>query len=180
MKKTSEQVDLEMRRVTNNDQIFNALTEYYKKAYSPNIEREHIFLALFLILADSNELEGPGDLWALDLHYDKAKSLLSTFDFNEVLMKFETSDEIIPRNLLMQYKVLVKSKGLIWVVHKNDIDPFPSNPHAHLIDNNIKLDLSNGKCYRKRDFIYSISKKDLLSMRDKLRDKKFLLPVLDI
>src|SRR5207237_6227170 len=36
----------------------------------------------------------------------------------------------------------VKLQGEIWIVHKNDADPFPSNPHAHNYRERLK--------YRKR------------------------------
>lgn len=78
----------------------------------------------------------------------------------------------------MNYKVQIKRKG-IWLIHKYDTDPFPSNPHAHLIDSNIKLDLSNGNCYKKRELVYSIKKKDLLMIRDEA-EKNFKLPNLDL
>ena len=66
----------------------------------------------------------------------------------------------------MQFKVRIKNKGIIWIIHRYDSDPFPSSPHAHQIGNNIKLDLSNGKCYQYRKLIHVIKKKDLLQIRE--------------
>jgi hypothetical protein len=56
---------------------------------------------------------------------------------------------------------------LIWLIHKYDKDPFPSSPHAHQVDNNIKLDLSNGKCYKVRKHVHTLNKKQLLDFREK-------------
>jgi hypothetical protein len=39
-------------------------------------------------------------------------------------------------------EVTIKRDGCIWRIHKNDPDPFPSNPHAHNIESDLKLDLS--------------------------------------
>ena len=81
----------------------------------------------------------------------------------------------------MMIKVQIKSRGIIWVIHKYDADPFPSNSHAHQIDNNIKLDLSNGKCYRKREYLFSIGKKELKAIRMVAnRTFKGKLPVLSL
>ena len=101
-----------------------------------------------------------------EIEYEKALKLLSDFDFDTVITQIETSENIIPENFLTEFKVRIKSKGLIWAIHRFDADPFPSNPHAHQIGNNIKLDLSNGNCYKVRQYIYTIKKKDLLLIRD--------------
>lgn len=66
-------------------------------------------------------------------------------------------------------EVTIKRDGQIWRIHKNDSDPFPSNPHAHNVESGLKLDLTNGKLYYKNtDTGKSISKKDLLAIRDKM------------
>ena len=51
-------------------------------------------------------------------------------------------------------------------MHKNDKDRFPSNPHAHQLEDNLKLDLSNGKLFRKRNCVKQLKKKDLLILRE--------------
>ncbi len=79
----------------------------------------------------------------------------------------------------MQFKVQIKSKGLIWIMHKYDADPFPSNPHAHQMGSGIKMDLKNGKCYRKKVFVTTIKKKDLIKIRTQAV-KNFDLPELEI
>ena len=66
--------------------------------------------------------------------------------------------------------VRLKFKGQIWVIHRYDADPLPSNPHAHCLEQNIKLDLSNGNCFRKKKFLFRISEKDLLSIRELAND----------
>ncbi len=41
----------------------------------------------------------------------------------------------------------VKCGGYIWRIHRNDADPFPSNPHAHNLENGLKLHLGTGQLY---------------------------------
>src|SRR5690606_9759259 len=106
------------------------------------IDRECIFNALYLQLQNEFNFEHPVDLWNIEIDIKKAETVLTKFDFNTVLNKIETSENIIPREYLVNYKVRIKSKNKQWMIHKYDSDPFPSNPHAHLIDSNIKMDLS--------------------------------------
>ena len=166
MKKDENQINREFKQIENWFEIQESLAVHFNSLYSWTIDREHIFEGLYLLLADKYELEWPGDLWDVQIEYEEALKLLSEFDFNIILNKIETDVEIFPKNFLIQYKVRIKSKGLLWIIHKNDVDSFPSNPHAHQLDNNIKLDLSNGKCYKRKEHMYTIKKKDLLKIRE--------------
>jgi hypothetical protein len=63
-------------------------------------------------------------------------------------------------------------------ITKNDGDPFPSNPHAQNIESGLKLDLSTGELYFKRQSTgKSISRKDLAFIRTKAAEKDVTLPV---
>lgn len=183
MKKNVLQNEKEINDSMNNikqlDSILNQLSEYYSDLRNESISRENIFESLYLVLKNKYDWEHLSDFWSLNTDYQKAQDILSDFDFRIVKNKIETSREIIPNDLLMNYKVQVKSKGLIWVIHKYDADPFPSNPHAHQIVSGLKLDLSNGKCYKKKKFVYKIKKKDLLLIRKQV-DKKIELPAIQI
>ena len=163
--KDQKQIEKELAILENNNAIIDALIRHYASYYSGNVKRREIFDALFILLSEKEKLEWPGDLWNIELEYVEVIKLLEAFDFSIVLNKFQTFDIIFPDGLLLEYKVRIKSKGLIWIIHKYDADPFPSNPHAHQIQNNIKLDLSNGNCYQARKYIYTIKKKDLLLIR---------------
>lgn len=78
-------------------------------------------------------------------------------------------------------EVTVKRDGCIWRINKNDADPFPSNPHAHNTESRLKMDLSNGNLYLRRDFVgKAVSKKDLLFIRDQANLKGVVLPALSI
>ena len=143
------------------DKTLEDLVFYFK------VSRSKIFDALFLLLADSEDLENQGDLWDVDISYEKALNLLSYFDFNTLQNKVIIENNIIPKEFAFSTKARIKNKGKIWYIHKNDKDPNPSNPHAHNIDQNIKLDLSNGECFRKRKLLFKLNKKEFLSIRKK-------------
>jgi hypothetical protein len=168
MKLSEKEIKNKSRLIKNLDNVLIKLLDHFKKIY-PNIqiERKHIFDSLFLLYSDKYDLEWPGDIWDIEIDFDEAKRLLTDFDLSVITNSIEVQSEIFPKDLLIQFKVRIKSKGLIWIIHKNDKDPFPSNPHAHELDNNIKLDLSNGNCYKKNQLIYTLRKRDLQTFREK-------------
>lgn len=116
------------------DEMYNlqkALAEYFSKKRALNITREDIFNALFILYEEKENLEWLGDVWDLEIDFQTAASILSDFDFFALKNPIETED-IIPRHcLLIETKVQIKNAGRVWVIHKYDADPFPSNPHAH-------------------------------------------------
>lgn len=80
---------------------------------------------------------------------------------------------IIPKNLPSRIdEQKIKNNGEIWVIHKNDKDPFPSNPHAHNYAGGYKLHLGSGQLYdnKNNDLGQRISKKDLELIRSKLKN----------
>ena len=83
----------------------------------------------------------------------------------------------IPANL---YEKQVKVKGQKWELHKYDEDPFPSNPHAHNYETGLKLDLSNGKLYKKKEEKDSIKKRVLEKIRQKFINSGHSMPTLTI
>jgi hypothetical protein len=99
-------------------------------------------------------------------------SLLSTYDFMrfrpERLCKVEFAESIVPGGVsILLSEAKVKLQGEIWIVHKNDADPFPSNPHAHNYQLRVKMHLGNGDLYSYRDKMPStrLSKSLLLDFR---------------
>jgi hypothetical protein len=73
-------------------------------------------------------------------------------------------------------KAKVKSKGLVWDIHNNDKDPYPSNPHAHEYSLNVKLHLGTGEFYRKKTIIGKLSKNEFIRLRQKISEKGIVLP----
>jgi len=123
--------------------------------------------ALYILYADGAGMEWIGDVWDLEITYDQALFELRKFDFSVLFRPIEVDQDWIPANFLFSKKARFKHQGIVWVIHRYDADPFPSTPHAHNMELNHKLDLSTGRCYEKRQYIYSFSKKDLLEIRQR-------------
>lgn len=85
---------------------------------------------------------------------------------------------VLPSELpVLLRKKRYKVSGEIWTVHQNDVDPFPSSPHAHNYDQNLVMHLGNGKLYRKRDFVAIAKRKEFLQLRSLI--KELVLPPLE-
>lgn len=68
-------------------------------------------------------------------------------------------------------KAYLKFKGEIWVIHQNDKDNFPSNPHAHNYDANTKLHLGTGGLYRGKIICGGVKQKDLIALRELIKKR---------
>jgi hypothetical protein len=70
---------------------------------------------------------------------------------DELLGEIEFEALPIPDGTMRRLdEVTIKRDGCIWRIHRNDADPFPSNPHAHNVESGLKLDLSTGALYFRR------------------------------
>ena len=56
-----------------------------------------------------------------------------------------------------------------WVVHKNDPDPFPSDPHAHNYEADLKLHLGNGELYNGSKCVGKIPAKKFKELRSSFK-----------
>jgi len=99
---------------------------------------------------------------------------------HELLAEIEFEKSPIPDDTVRRLdEVTIKRDGCIWRIHKNDADPFPSNPHAHNVESGLKLDLASGGLYLgTRDTGKKVSKKDLDFIRCQAAAKKIDLPPL--
>ncbi len=68
-------------------------------------------------------------------------------------------------------KANIKFKGDKWVIHKNDKDNFPSNPHAHNYATNSKLHLGNGQLFSGKILSGQIKRKDLIMLRQLIQQR---------
>jgi hypothetical protein len=91
----------------------------------------------------------------LDRDIDTAAVVAELKGFDFACLRPEKMDEIrfdesiIPEGVpILLTEAEVKIKGEVWVVHKNDADPFPSNPHAHNYENRLKMHLGTGDLYK--------------------------------
>lgn len=135
--------------------------------------------ALVEVLALDSSL----DLLYRDLPAEKIIELLSSFDFRkyypEALCEVDLEESIVPGDIPISLtEQTIRTKGEIWRIHKNDADPFPSNPHAHNYPKNLVAHLGNGDLYRKRKVLGKIKKKDLINLRGLI--KNVALPKLEV
>jgi hypothetical protein len=80
-------------------------------------------------------------------------------------------ENIIPEDTFQSlYEETIKSKGNIWVIHKSDADPFPSNPHAHNKETGLKLNLGSGDLYNGKRHCGKVSMKNLNIIRNKMKN----------
>jgi hypothetical protein len=146
-----------------------------------SISGNDVFYALFMLYGDQLEMEWVMSVLDMDMNFESLLGRLRTFDFALLREAIFTDAELTEDIVLYQRKVQIKSHGIVWKIHLYDADPFPSQPHAHQIDENIKLDLSNGRCYRVKQYLKTLPRKALLEIRDQATKKfKGELPVLTI
>ena len=98
----------------------------------------------------------------------------------EKLLIFEFDESPIPNGCRRHIEeVQIRKDGCIWIIHRNDADPFPSNPHAHNKESRLKLDLGNGKLFLHREFTgQRIKHKHLMEIRSEAEKKGIQLPPL--
>lgn len=141
------------------------------------ITRADLLSALLLAHPLYRECERAVEIWDMPAEADDIEAFAMSFDFASISSRIEL-DIDLPTQYRVDYKVRVKNCGQIWVVNQNDKDPFPSMPHAHLLDSMVKLDLATGDLYHKRTHVKSISRKNLLEIRELLQARGVQLPLL--
>jgi len=120
-----------------------------------------------------------------DVDFDCADSVIASLSDEFVsklpliVQKVVSEESLIPSGVeVVIEKKKYRVKGEVWIVHKNDVDPFPSSPHAHNYDQNIVMHLGNGRMYRKRDYIGTAKTKQFLALRTLINNVE--LPALEI
>jgi len=119
----------------------------------------------------------------MELPAEKIISLLSSFDFSkyhsEFIYEVTLEESIVPSNIsVLLREQTIRSGGEVWRIHKNDADPFPSNPHAHNYPKNLVAHLGNGNLYRKKVMLGKLKKKNLVHLRSLI--KNVSLPTLEV
>jgi len=140
-------------------------------------------------LVEVLELDEIADILNRDIDTQAIEALLGGYDFARLrpgkLCEIELEQSIIPEGVpILLAEAQVKLRGEIWVVHKNDADPFPSDPHAHNYEQRLKLHLGNGDLYVHREKVpcQRMRKSVFLEFRKRLskRNPNIALPRLDV
>lgn len=116
--------------------------------------------------------------WTVETLVEALIQCCSILELPQLLAVAEFDESIIPEGTeraLLEEKV--KHKGEIWLIHKYDADPFPSNPHAHNHESNLKLHLGTGDLYLGKKVVGSLSKKNFGALREKI--KHVVLPSIE-
>jgi len=119
-------------------------------------------------------VDQPGLLPLRRLTADQIVEQLTAFPFSkfhpEVVAVVELEESIIPADTPISLREkIVKSGGELWEIHKNDADPFPSNPHAHSYDAGLSLNLKTGRLYDKRKLVGKAKKKQVRDILGKAK-----------
>jgi len=95
--------------------------------------------------------------------------------------KVKLEESYVPEGTpIAMNEALVRANGEVWEVHKTDADPYPSDPHAHNYNENLKLDFRNGDLWRGSRFLNkSMKPKHLEHLRNEFEQKGVVLPTLD-
>ena len=132
-------------------------------------------------LPDALDMEDQITVMDAKLSVEQMESALKQYSPPELLGEIELEDSIIPDGVQVYLReATAKHQGEVWQVHRSDADPFPSNPHAHCLEQGLKLHLGTGELYRRRTSVGKLPNKDLVALRKKLGDKlhKITLPAL--
>lgn len=157
----------------------NALAVRLSERSGREVTRRQILQALILRHEGLREIRATVEVWDLEASIEEIETLLSTFDFTELdaVVEHET---IIPSEHQYHVRTIVKVNGEVWTIHKYDADPFPSDPHAHNFDHNLKLDLNTGACYRGRVFRFTLPRKELIEIRSRCEQRGIVLQALAV
>lgn len=131
-------------------------------------------------------LEDHRDLVGRDLPDEEVLRILRSFDFRkfhpELLAEIEMDEPELPKGVPLLSLVAEADfpiNGRVWRIYRNDVDPFPSNPHAHWVAKAWKLDLRNGDAYLRRTFVgWSLRRKELNTLRALAEQRGIAMPPL--
>lgn len=120
-----------------------------------------------------------------DINFDSKDQVVAALEndfikeFPFIYKKIVSDETLIPSDIPIEIrKKRYRVNGEVWVVHKNDADPFPSSPHAHNYDQNLVMHLGNGKIYRNREYVTTAKRKQFLTLREQIDN--VALPPLEI
>ncbi len=164
------------------DAVVQTLPEL-SNIHGREVTSENVLYALIIRFGDEWEIRVPFDIWNKTMRPDDIVQGLTDFDFsafdNEISVGFDVSD-FMDRTAIYHRRVGIKWDNTTWRIHKYDADPFPSNPHAHQMDQNVRLDLSRGGLYKVKRKVGQLTRKELLEVRSRFELKGIEMPPLAI
>ncbi len=146
------------------------------------ISGNDVYYALFMLYGDRLEMEWVMDVLDREMDFDLLLEQLSTFDFALLLAAriLFPDAELIEDNWTYQCECQYQIYGVVWTIDEHDAVHLG---HSHMrtrLMKIFKLDLSNGRCYRVRQYLKPFQE-DLIEIRNKAAKKfKGELPVLAV
>jgi hypothetical protein len=167
MPEDSSQTSSILKRMTDNIKVCEQLAHYFTINRKTAVSTEEIRLALFERWLENKDLKTVIDLSSITLEYVECKALLENFNFDQFKISILIEETLLPEGVIPDRYASIKHDGRVWRIHLNDADPWPSIPHAHVVNTPYVIDLSNGNIYEKRNFKQKLDYKSLLAIRTK-------------
>ena len=141
--------------------VLNLATEKLQRVEKVDIESEEVEMYLVLYYGLNYNQHDKHIILSDKQLTDDDIVQIALSEKKNVLTHFTLEAKILPEHACedLLKKAQIKVKGDIWIIHKGDVDPFPSKPHAHNYNENIKVHLGNGELYRKKDNVGKLERK---------------------
>lgn len=157
----------------------SALIDQFNLHAQRTITKRDVLEVMLLTAPELRMIEYPGDIWDVEFTLEELEGYVDRAGTFVPIAEVELDEPLIFKGMF-EWKVDVKMKGQRWRVYQNDADPFPSDPHAHNLDQLVKLHFGTGGLYRGRKFEDVLTRKNFLDLRERFAAKGIVLPPLEI
>lgn len=167
------------RNLINWQNELSALIYQFNRNEQRTITKRDVLEVLLLTAPELQTIEYPGDMWGVEFTLEELEGYIARAGTFVPIAEVELDEPLLFKGMF-ESKADVKMKGQRWRVYQNDADPFPSDPHAHNLDQHVKLHLGTGGLYRGRTLKDVLSRKIFLNLRDRFSAIGVVLPPLEI
>ena len=128
-----------------------------------------------ILIYELDSWDVPTDIIFKGLDSEKIVQMMLAYHdrYGEAVTGIRFFDTILPDECFADVleKATIKVNGEVWIIYAGDKDPFPSSPHAHNYDAQLKVDLGSGGLYRKRELTGKMRIKELMKLREKIKER---------
>ena len=157
----------------------SALIEQFNQNEQRTIKTRDVLEVMLLTAPELRMIEYPGDMWDVEFSLEELQGYVARVGSIVPIGEVELEEPLVFKGMF-EWKADVKMKGQRWRVYQNDADPFPSDPHAHNLDQIVKLHLGTGGLYRGRKLKDVLPRKHFLDLRERFSAIGIVLPPLEI
>ena len=166
------------RNLINWQNELSALIEQFNQNEQRTITKRDVLEVMLLTAPELRMIEYPGDMWDVEFTLEELEGYVARAGTFVPIAEVELDEPLVFKGMF-EWKADVKIKGQRWRIHKTDADPFPSDPHAHNYDQNLKLHLGTGELYRGRKMKYVLSRRIFYELRARFTAIGVVLPPLE-